>query len=98
MSYEYEKLIHKVGHSVTLIDGQARKVSLTITKVDRSKMTSSKWDSFSVFFSGQENFHVPQGTYRLSDSELGEEDFFLSPKSVNEYELVINRQKIVQPS
>lgn len=93
-SYSYESLNSLLGQKLTLTDDQGHQVMLVIDKVEKSKLDSMEWEAFSACLVGDASFHVPQGTYQLKHPGLGEEAFFLSPKSAVEYELVINRRKL----
>lgn len=93
-AYSYESLRAAMGQQIALTDGHGHQVLLTIDRVEKSKLDSAQWEAFSASLKGDDTFHVPQGAYQLQHPGLGEETFFLSPKSAVEYELVINRKKM----
>ena len=78
--------------SVDLPDGSGT-AELIITEVESCSLNGDEWESFCVCLQGEDNCHLPQGTYQVSHAIFGTQDIFLSPKSPTDYEIIINRKK-----
>ncbi|WP_404392372.1 DUF6916 family protein [Pseudoalteromonas phenolica] len=86
-------LTELLGQTVDITDSVGSGVTLTVSEVVESSMNGDEWEAFSVYLTGEESFHISQGTYKVAHSAFGERDLFISPKSPVEYEIIINRKR-----
>lgn len=88
----YETLAKQLNTKFVLIDS-AEPFELELIEVTEPTVTISQ-TYFSLYFLGDINYLLPQGTYRMNHSELGETLFFLVPTARDadgcKYESVFN--------
>lgn len=88
----YEILAEQLNTKFTLIDA-AEPFELVLIEITEPTVTASQ-TFFSLYFLGNENFMLPQGTYRFNHAQLGETMFFLVPVAHEangfKYEAVFN--------
>jgi hypothetical protein len=88
----YENLAGQLNTKFVLADS-AEPFELELIEVTPPTVTASQ-TFFSLFFRGNENFALPQGSYRLTHERLGETIIFLVPTSRDpdgyKYEAVFN--------
>lgn len=90
--FNFETLISLVSQPVQLIDGEGKKVGLTIEKVSPPRMPNPGYESFSVDLIGEKGVHCPSGNYRFRHEAFGEETLFMSPYASDKYQIVIARK------
>ena len=91
--FNFQNLTGLKDQKVTVKVSDDIQCELTIKEIVKNSLDGDEWESFSVFLTGDDSFHLDQGTYTLSNDQFGEQALFLSPKSALEYEIVVNRQR-----
>jgi hypothetical protein len=88
----YETLAKQLNTKFILLDS-AQPFELELIEVTEPTVTTSQ-TYFSLYFLGNKDFLLPQGTYRMNHSQLGETLFFLVPTARDaggcKYESVFN--------
>jgi hypothetical protein len=75
--FNYETLAGQLNTKFALPDA-AQPFELELVEVTEPTMTASQ-TFFSLFFLGNGDFMLPQGTYRINHDQLGEMVIFLVP-------------------
>jgi hypothetical protein len=90
--FNFETLMGLVNKPIQLMDGEGKKVGLTIEKVSPPRTSNPDYESFSVDLIGEKDVHCPSGNYRFSHEAFGEETLFMSPYASDKYQIVIARK------
>lgn len=90
---DHASLSRHLGETATLTDDQGHVATLTLATVETSAMHGDQWESFSLLLTSEQPIAMPQGIYRIAHPQLGEHDLFVSPKSLTDFEVVVNRRR-----
>ncbi|AJQ93336.1 DUF6916 family protein [Gynuella sunshinyii] len=93
--FNYQNLSPLVGQTVEVSDPENNQklTQLTIKGVSLKAPNGEEYEAFSVLLKGDEDFHLPQNNYSFAVPGLGEQTLFMSPNSLDEYEIVICRSR-----
>ncbi len=90
--YNFENLTKIINQEVTVKDEQDNQVTLLVESVKQGSLNDEVWTSFSVFYKGTNEFHLPQGNYYFEHDIFGSIKLFSCPRSETTYETTISRK------
>lgn len=64
---------------------------MTVTDVRHRAPNGKDYEAFAILLRGDPETHLPQGSYLIKHPDLGESTLFMTPNSIDEYEIVICR-------
>ena len=93
-NFKLDTLKDMIGESIKITDETSQtEIETTIKKVLPSPMNGEEWEAFSTLMQAEAGSPcLSQGTYRISNSKLGEGAMFISPNSPTEYEIIVTRK------
>lgn len=91
--YSFENLTKIINQSVLVKDEQNNQVSLLVQSVKEGSLNDEEWASFSVFYEGSDEFHLPQGNYHFEHEIFGSIKLLSCPRSETTYETTISRKR-----
>lgn len=92
-AFTFTNLEPLIGEFISAFDPEKGEQldQLKITEVKRAIQHGDQYDAFVVELKGSEDIHLPQDNYLFKHPSFGERQLFLSPFSVNEYEIIVSR-------
>ena len=91
--YNKPNLEKTICQQVTLKDAHSDSIPLTLQSICTNKADNHEWESFTAYYSNNNNVRIPAGCYTFLHAAFGESTLFITPKSPTEYETVVTRKK-----
>ncbi|KZN29826.1 DUF6916 family protein [Pseudoalteromonas luteoviolacea] len=91
-----QELMHSlVGEEVNVfsLQNEQQVGKLEIRKVEKGRIDTEEFSSFSISLIGDPKNQLPQDTYLFKHSAFGEYPMFMSIHDVDKYQIIISRKR-----